>query len=196
METKEDDVAVIYVCDSCGCVGLRSGFKDVEDIRQRFEPGDTYTDAECPHCAALAFPKEVPVLKHQHKWSGWPGAVCMKCGAPHLLEQALADDVYDPIEDTWTDTEYRDMVADFDGLCPISDSKHQYDRMKDDLNKQIELLKDKGISPDVISKLRSRFETAFDEKEDTIDADVVWTKVVIDLDSEDLLTLDIIKLTL
>ena len=27
----------------------------------------------------------------EHHWSGWPGAICLKCGATDPIEEALAD---------------------------------------------------------------------------------------------------------
>lgn len=34
----------------------------------------------------------------EHRWSGWPGAWCLDCGAPDLREQCLSDhpDDWDP----------------------------------------------------------------------------------------------------
>lgn len=34
-----------------------------------------------------------------HKWSGWPGAYCLKCGAGDVAEVALADGWIDFVED-------------------------------------------------------------------------------------------------
>lgn len=34
-------------------------------------------------------------LKTEHRWSGWPGAVCLDCGAPDPREVSLAEDCED-----------------------------------------------------------------------------------------------------
>lgn len=46
----------IYQCQNCGHVGLRDAMVPAKDVTQRIEPGDTYTDRECPKCGALALP--------------------------------------------------------------------------------------------------------------------------------------------
>jgi hypothetical protein len=51
-----------------------------------------------------------------HWWSGWPGAYCMKCGAGHALEVALAEGWFDG--DTWNTEEHRKIVELADGSCP------------------------------------------------------------------------------
>lgn len=58
-----------------------------------------------------------------HKWSGWPGAYCLKCGAGHALEVALADNWYDPCTDTWDTEEHRKIVEEADGYCPVEDEE-------------------------------------------------------------------------
>ncbi len=30
-----------------------------------------------------------------HRWSGWPGAYCLLCGCPDLVEYEIADDPYE-----------------------------------------------------------------------------------------------------
>lgn len=54
-----------------------------------------------------------------HWWSGWPGAHCMKCGAGHALEQAVADGWLDPYTDKWDSDEHRLQVEQADGHCPL-----------------------------------------------------------------------------
>lgn len=34
-----------------------------------------------------------------HRWSGWPGAWCLDCGAEDLTELALADGAFDADEE-------------------------------------------------------------------------------------------------
>jgi len=55
-----------------------------------------------------------------HRWSGWPGAFCLKCGAEDPYEYALAMNYYDPLTDSWDTEEH--MVACFQALnCPVED---------------------------------------------------------------------------
>ena len=57
-----------------------------------------------------------------HWWSGWPGAHCMRCGAEHALENALADGWYDPVSDQWDSDEHKRQVEEADGTCPADDA--------------------------------------------------------------------------
>ena len=36
----------------------------------------------------------------RHRWSGWPGAVCLDCGSPDPVEDCLADCIC-PCHDDW-----------------------------------------------------------------------------------------------
>lgn len=54
----------------------------------------------------------------QHRFSGWPGAYCLLCGAEDALEIALADGWYDPCGDSWDTEEHRLQVADANNNCP------------------------------------------------------------------------------
>jgi len=42
-----------------------------------------------------------------HRWSGWPGAICLDCGSENPMEIALADNWYDPITDTFDTEEHK-----------------------------------------------------------------------------------------
>ncbi len=46
----------IYECQNCGFQDDESKFKEAKDLFERHAPGDTFSDIECPHCGALAFP--------------------------------------------------------------------------------------------------------------------------------------------
>ena len=52
-----------------------------------------------------------------HRWSGWPGAYCLKCGAGHALETAIADGWFDPIDGKFDTEEHQNMVNQADGTC-------------------------------------------------------------------------------
>lgn len=58
-----------------------------------------------------------------HRWSGWPGAYCLKCGSEHALENAIALDWYDPWYDKWDTEEHRIEVENADGFCPADLAK-------------------------------------------------------------------------
>lgn len=46
-----------YTCQNCDWEG--DDPNSVDDSYQRFEPGDIYTDAQCPECGALAHSEAV-----------------------------------------------------------------------------------------------------------------------------------------
>jgi len=57
---------------------------------------------------------------NNHRWSGWPGAYCLKCGCEDAVENALALGWYDPIKNTYDTPEHEEeVVATF--VCSVSD---------------------------------------------------------------------------
>jgi hypothetical protein len=56
----------------------------------------------------------------QHKWSGWPGAHCILCGAGDALEYALADGWYNPCNDSWDTEEHKLEVIQAQNNCPYT----------------------------------------------------------------------------
>lgn len=57
-----------------------------------------------------------------HKWSGWPGALCLKCGAEDPWEVAIALNWYDPVLEKWDSKEHEETV--YKSLyCPIEDKE-------------------------------------------------------------------------
>lgn len=46
----------IFVCANCDYKGEYDTLPRAKDIGQRHDPGDTYSDVECPRCGALCFP--------------------------------------------------------------------------------------------------------------------------------------------
>ncbi len=61
----------------------------------------------------------------KHRWSGWPGAICLKCGAEHALETAIAFGWYDPCTNIWDNQEHKKMVEDCDNNCPVMDDSNE-----------------------------------------------------------------------
>jgi hypothetical protein len=59
-----------------------------------------------------------------HKWSGWPGAYCLRCGSEDPLEIALADGWYDPYTDTWDTEEHRQLCIEAN-KCPMMIAKQK-----------------------------------------------------------------------
>ena len=68
---------------------------------------------------------------NEHRWSGWPGAYCIKCGAEDMLETALALGWFDPghpgnpndvnqpaYEASWDTLEHEALVVK-SSFCPI-----------------------------------------------------------------------------
>ena len=55
--------------------------------------------------------------KDAHRWSGWPGAFCMNCGAEHALENAIGLEWYDPANNTWDTQEHKELVEKCDSEC-------------------------------------------------------------------------------
>lgn len=51
-------MSTIYACQNCERHGEHDDFVLARDLTERLEPGDTYTDRECPDCGALAHPIE------------------------------------------------------------------------------------------------------------------------------------------
>jgi len=49
-----------YKCGGCERIAERASLPDAQDIEQRMESGDTYTDVQCPECGCLCFPVEDP----------------------------------------------------------------------------------------------------------------------------------------
>lgn len=65
-------------------------------------------------------------LKNQHRWSGWPGAYCMKCGSDDSMEVAIGLGYFDPFNNKWDSEEHREEYKDKE--CPVSD-KQWYDHL-------------------------------------------------------------------
>jgi len=59
----------------------------------------------------------------QHRWSGWPGAWCLDCGLEDQLELALADGVYCPVENKWSDPKRKEEAIRLMAECPEPGSK-------------------------------------------------------------------------
>jgi len=69
-----------------------------------------------------------------HRWSGWPGAYCLKCGAGQALEVALADGWFDFEEETyreiWKSDEHRELVHLLDSNCTVDMTEEEIESMK------------------------------------------------------------------
>lgn len=49
---------MIFVCANCGYKDEYNNLPPAKDIEKRHDPGDAYSDVECPQCGALCFPDE------------------------------------------------------------------------------------------------------------------------------------------
>jgi hypothetical protein len=55
----------------------------------------------------------------QHHWSVWPGAWCFDCGWDDPLEYAIANDLLDPCENKWVDSDEARKVRELASRpCP------------------------------------------------------------------------------
>ena len=59
----------------------------------------------------------VPKTGFEHDWSGWPGAFCINCHAEQVLELALADNWYDPIDAKFKTPEHQELQELCDCYC-------------------------------------------------------------------------------
>jgi len=104
----------VLIGDLANCKCWNAGIGENEDPQ-------CLPELPCPPCKA----RKTQGIKYRHRWSGWPGAYCLKCGAGHAQEIALADGWYDPVEDTWDTEEHKKLVYDADGNCPVPDKEKQ-----------------------------------------------------------------------
>jgi hypothetical protein len=52
-----------------------------------------------------------------HRWSGWPGAFCLYCGAQDLLETAIGRGYFDPYTGKWDSKEHQEKYSN--RPCPF-----------------------------------------------------------------------------
>lgn len=57
-------MSTTYRCQNCHHVAERDTLPDAQDLHQRIDPGEPWTDKECPHCGALAHPTTTPRTYH------------------------------------------------------------------------------------------------------------------------------------
>ena len=72
-----------------------------------------------------------------HRWSGWPGATCMNCGAEHTLEYAIGMNWYDPDTNGWVTQDHQRLIELCDNHCQIKMSKEDYEPIHAEI-KQLE----------------------------------------------------------
>ena len=76
----------------------------------------------------------VGIQQKGHKWSGWPGAHCLRCGASHALEMALAEgwiDFPDYNLEVWKSEDHRALVNLCDGSCYADMNTDEVVKFKD-----------------------------------------------------------------
>lgn len=54
--------ATLARCADCQRVTPLDELREVKNLAQRLEPGDTVPDGECPHCGAMAFAIDAVVV--------------------------------------------------------------------------------------------------------------------------------------
>lgn len=65
-------------------------------------------------------------MADKHRWSGWPGAWCLKCGIGDPMEYAIGNSYYDPYTNTWQDSEEARQAKKECGdlaFCTVPDTK-------------------------------------------------------------------------
>ena len=53
-----------------------------------------------------------------HRFTGWPGAYCLDCGAEDAWETALALEWYDPYTEIWDTPEHKALPMTSVSNCP------------------------------------------------------------------------------
>lgn len=73
--------------------------------------------------------QEIRKLHSTHRWSGWPGAMCLKCGVEDVLEFAIGT-CYNPVDDSWDESspDYPDVKQACENfkVCPHFDGTDPY----------------------------------------------------------------------
>ena len=62
-----------------------------------------------------------------HRWTGWPGAHCMKCGSEDYMELAIGEGWFEPFTEKWDTQEHKDEYDKYK-YCQFSD-KQWYDHL-------------------------------------------------------------------
>ena len=74
-----------------------------------------------------------------HRWSGWPGAFCLGCGAECAEENALADDWIDCVEDkndpsgmrvVYKSDAHQELVELCDNNCATKMTREEFDKVQ------------------------------------------------------------------
>lgn len=60
---------------------------------------------------------------YNHRWSGWPGAYCLKCGQEDKMEYAISTCLFDPYTETWK--EGIDPEDYSNGECSVSNEEYE-----------------------------------------------------------------------
>ena len=60
--------------------------------------------------------------KHNHRWSGWPGAHCLKCGSDDYMELAIGNDWYDAFTEKWDIEEHQEEYEKYKH-CKVSEQE-------------------------------------------------------------------------
>lgn len=111
---------VLDIIMSSNASKLGADGKPILDERNKVMKGPNYWKPE------PRIKQHLDLLKKKgHQWSGWPGAYCLKCGADHMLEMALAEGWVDcgPTPEnpeppnSWTNPDHHKLVDLCDGNC-------------------------------------------------------------------------------
>lgn len=88
------------------------------------------------------------MIRDRHRWSGWPGAVCVDCGVEDAAENALglnwigfgADDTI-----VWKDPLLREYVEYLNTHCLAEATAGEIDQFKKDVKEREGKLRERGM---------------------------------------------------
>ena len=129
-ETETPSASAVPICPACQQNRLPDLLKGVRFLYPHWKracwllssaanamtPGDPQQDLL--KSVILAY-----LQQYGHLWSGWPGAFCLRCGMPDGMEQAIADEAYDPVSKQWTHPGLASKYCS--GPCPFAMTKMQ-----------------------------------------------------------------------
>lgn len=98
----------------------------------------------------------------KHKWSGWPGAYCLVCGAEDALENAMGLGWYDAYDDKWDTKEHEQEVIDAQNNCPGEKEMTRQIVRGSDISPRRELYHE--IEDEISQQAKPKWDENFDDK--------------------------------
>jgi len=125
-ETETSNISTVPICPACRQSRLPDFLKGVKFIYPHWkracwllrQVAEILEPESSLRAAVLDY-----LQQYKHSWSGWPGAFCLRCGMPDGMEQAIADEAYDPVSKQWTHPGLASKYCS--GPCPFAMTKVQ-----------------------------------------------------------------------